>query len=263
MPYTANGKDVFPYVDFDTFEPKPFYDMLRGGILPTTCALNPEAYKEYFEPEFKKGNDIFYVHFSRAMSATFDFMDAALKELKVKYPERKFYEVDTKFITIGSYNILLEIGELFLKGKSVDYVLDWAKTEVDKFAVYFYADDLKFFRKSGRVTGLAAVMGSILKICPIIYMNSDGVMTSIGKERGRRKALERLVQYVVELGDNVTEHKVIIGHCDAQVAVDTLIEMLQAKFDGKLDIEVIPVNPTAGSHCGPDSLGVCFHAIHR
>ena len=61
-----------------------------------------------------------------------------------------------------------------------------AKTNVDKFAVYFYADDLKFFGRSGRVSGLAATMGGLLGIRPIISMNSDGIMSSVAKVKGQK-----------------------------------------------------------------------------
>lgn len=61
MPYTINMKTTYPYVDFKEFDDKTFYDILRGGVLPTTSALNVEEYKAYFEPVFEKGDDILYV----------------------------------------------------------------------------------------------------------------------------------------------------------------------------------------------------------
>ena len=75
MPYSIDAKTVYPYVDFEVFDDHAFYDMLRGGVLPTTSAISRERYIEYFEPEFAAGNDILYVHFSRAMTNTFDAMD--------------------------------------------------------------------------------------------------------------------------------------------------------------------------------------------
>ena len=140
MPYSIDAKTVYPYVDFDEFESKKFYDLLRSGVLPTTSAISKERYIEYFEPEFAAGNDILYVHFSRAMTVTFNAMDQAVAELKAKYPGRNFYEIDTKGITTSSYTIVREVGDLFKAGKSLEEVLEWAKTEVDKFAMYFFAD---------------------------------------------------------------------------------------------------------------------------
>ena len=108
MPYSIDGKTTYPYVDFDRFDDHAFYDLLRGGVLPTTSALSEEQYIQYFEPVFARGDDILYVHFSRAMTATFDSMDHALEQLKEKYPERRFYEVDSKGITTVSYAVHTE-----------------------------------------------------------------------------------------------------------------------------------------------------------
>lgn len=263
MPYSIDGKTVYPYVDFDKFDSHAYYDMLRRGVIPNTSALNKENYITYFEPVFAEGNDILYVHFSRAMSATFESMDQAVRELQEKYPERKFYEIDTKGISIISLNMLQEIGDMYLAGKTAEELVEWGRREADHFAVYFFADDLRFFRHSGRVSGIAGTMGTLLGIRPIIYMNEEGKMVSIGKEKGRQKALDRLINYVVELGDNVKGHRVIIANSDTDEIVNELKNMLIEKFGEDLDIQIVDVNPTAGAHCGPNATGICFHSIHR
>ena len=263
MPYSVDGKTVYPYVDFETFDAKAFYDMLRGGVLPTTSAISEQRYAEYFEPHFKNGDDILYVHFSAAMTITFDAMDKAVAALLEKYPERKFYSIDTKGITLGSYNIVREIGDLYKAGKTAEEIVEWSKTEVDKFATYFFADDLKFFRHSGRVGGLAAVMGTLIGIRPIITINAEGKMVSVGKEKGRVKAMEHLVRVVEELGEDLKDHRMIVGHTDALELAKEVGDMLKEKFGDDLNIEYVVTNPTAGSHCGPNGVGVCFHAKHR
>ena len=263
MPYSIDGRTTYPYVDFDEFDGHAFYDELRNGTLPNTSAISTDQYVEYFEPHFAAGNDIFYVHFSRAMTITFDNMDEALRLLKTKYPERKFYSVDTKAITTLSYAIVIEIGELFKAGKTPEEVLEWASTEVDKFAMYFFADDLKFFKHSGRVSGIAGTMGTLLGIRPIIHMSAAGKMEAFGKEKGRAKAIARLISIVEELGDDVKNHRIYIGHTDAPALVEEFAGALREKLGDDVKYEVVIVNPTAGSHCGPNGLGICFHAKHR
>ena len=135
------------------------------------------------------------------MSGTFENMERALARLKEKYPERHFYEIDTRSISIGALNIVEEIGDMYLAGKSIEEIQAWAAEEIDHFACYYFADDLKFFKRSGRVSGLAATMGTFLGVRPIIYMTPDGRMTNIGKEKGRINAIKRLVSYVKELGE--------------------------------------------------------------
>lgn len=263
MPYSIDGKTTYPYVDFEKFDAHAFYDQLRSGALPNTSAISREKYIEEFEPVFAEGDDILYVHFSRAMTATFDAMDQALEELYARYPGRKLYEIDTKGITIVSLNIVLEVGDMIKAGRPVEEVLEWAKTEVDKFAIYFFADDLKFFKHSGRVTGLAATMGTLLGVRPIIFMNDEGKMVSVGTERGRARAINRLLQYVDDLGEDVKAHRVIVGNTDAPEIVEEVISRLKAKYGEDLRIMKVDVNPTTGGHCGPNGVGVCFHAKHR
>lgn len=263
MPYVKDHKEIYPYEDFETFDYQTFYDELRKGLLPTTCALSPAKYVQYFEPTLQEGKDIVYVHFSEAMSGTFNAMRLAWKMLSEKYPERKLYTIDTKGITICSYAIVREIGDLAKNGASVQEILDWAEREVTKFAVYFYADDLKFFGRSGRVSQITATMGNLFGIRPIITMNENGVMDSISKAKGKRATLAKLMEYVCALEEDIKAHRVIVGHADAYDLALELENMLKTQFGEDLQTEIVVVNPTAGSHCGPDTVGVCFHAKHR
>lgn len=263
MPYVVDEKEVYPYESFKEFESHKFYDMLRSGVLPSTCALSPQKYIEYFEPELKKGNDILYVHFSSAMSGTFNALNIALVDLKENYPERTVHLVDTLGITLGSYNICLEIGELYKKGASIEEIKAWADKEVQKFAIYFYADDLKFFRRSGRVSGLTAFFGGMIGIKPIIYMNAEGKMVTYGKAKGRKQAFSVLLDIMEDLQDDMKSHRVIISHTDAEDIAHQFGELVKERFGSDLELEYAIVNPTAGSHCGPNAIGVSFHAKHR
>jgi len=262
MPYSIDAKTVYPYVDFDSFDAHAFYDVLRGGVLPTTSAISREQYLQYFEEDFKAGNEILYVHFSRAMTNTFDAMDQAVAQLRAQYPAARFEEIDTKGITTISYAIVREVGDLVKAGKTLDEILEWAKAEVDHFAMYFFADDLKFFRRSGRVSGLAATMGTLIGVRPLIHMSQEGKMVSVGTAKGRQKAIQYLVDKVGELGDEIEKHRICIGHTDAPEIARTIAGLIEERY-GKQDIVYVDVNPTAGSHCGPNGVGVCFHAKSR
>ena len=263
MPYSLDGKTVYPYEDYEVFDAHAYYDLLRSGALPTTSALGEEKYISYFEPVFAAGDDILYVHFSEAMSATFGVMRKALEKLKEKYPERKFYEIDTKGITTISLALDIEIGKMYKAGKSAEEMVEWAKDGVYTYAMYFFADDLKFFRRSGRVSGLAATMGTLLGVRPIISMSADGKMDSVGTEKGKNKAMNRLISEMERLGDRVAENPVYIGHTDAPELAEQVAQLIKAKYGEKCDISIVVSNPTTGAHCGPNGVGVCFRSVHR
>ncbi|MBR5943038.1 MAG: DegV family protein [Clostridia bacterium] len=268
MPYTVDGKLICPYEDYEEFNYNEFYGMLRdraaqGGELPTTSSVNAERYKQYFEPFFAQGDEILYVHFSESMSQTFENMRAAVAELKEKYPDAVFREYDTKAITTLGYMLSREAGELYKAGKTADEIIAHLNKEINHYTIYFFADNLKFFKRSGRVGGLAATMGTLLGVRPIIYISEEGKMESIGKERGRFNALERLLTYVEELGDDIRAHRLVVAHTGADEIADQLIEAIKERFGADLEIEKVVVNPTAGAHCGPDSVGICFHSKRR
>ena len=262
MPYSIDAKTTYPYVDFKEFDAHAFYDTLRGGVLPTTSAISKDQYKNYFIRDFAAGNEILYVHFSRAMTNTFDAMDQAIADLKKQFPAARFEEIDTKGITTISYAIVREVGDMVKAGKTLDEILEWAKVEVDKFAMYFFADDLKFFRRSGRVSGLAATMGTLIGVRPLIHMSQAGKMESIGTVKGRPNAVKALVDKVAELGEDIEKHRICIGHTDAPEIAQEVGRQIEERF-GKQNIVYVDVNPTAGSHCGPNGVGVCFHAKNR
>lgn len=263
MPYTIDDKETFPYIDFEKFEPEPFYELLRKGALPKTSALSPDTYIKYFEPEFAAGRDILYVHFSEAMSGTYNAMYLAVEELKAKYPERKFYHFDTKGITLVSMQQVLDAAKWYKDGMDVEEVMKKLEENVYKWSVYFYADDLKFFGRSGRVSGITATMGSIFHIKPIIYMSKEGKMESIDKAVGKKKAIAKLLEHIEAVGDDVANNRILVASTGCQALAEEVVANLKSKYGENIDVQIIDINPTIGSHCGPDCTGVAFRSKTR
>ena len=245
--------------------------MLRGNNmnyddLKNFYSKDKKEYDLYHNLEFLKWfNNILKNGYTSYLnlSALQSFINKLSMWYEYKYPERKFYEIDTKGITLGSYSICLSIGEMYKNGASIEEIQAWADREIDKTAFYFYADDLKFFGKSGRVSGFAAFFGNIIGLKPIIFIDTDGKMKTKDKCRGRKQALQTLLQYVIDLQEDIKAHRVVIAHTDALPIAEEFGNMMKDYFGQDLEIEYEVVNPTAGSHCGPNAMGVTFHAKHR
>ena len=264
MPYLLDDKEVFPYESFQEFDSHSFYEILRHGTIPKTFGLSPEKYISYFEPELQAGKDILYAHFSSALSGTFNSMKIAIDMLEEKYPERRIYILDTKAITGLAYIILLDISKLYKEGKSPEEIIAYVNEESLKHYAFFgFADDLQFFKKSGRVSGLSATLGSILNIKPIISIDDDGKMGAIAKAQGRNGATNTLFKYMEKIGSDIQNHPIIIVHSDAPKLVNNLVTSIKKKYGENLDITILDINPTAGVHCGPNCLGISFYSKGR
>ena len=88
-------------------------------------------------------------------------------------------------------------------------------------------------------------------------------MGSIDKAKGKKATLAKIMQYVKSLQEDIKEHRVVIGHCDSLGLATELEGLLKAEFGEDLNTLIVEVNPTAGSHCGPGTIGVSFYAKHR
>ena len=152
---------------------------------------------------------------------------------------------------------------MYKNGDSVEKILAWADSEVQKHAIYFYVDDLKFFARSGRVSNFSAIMGNIVGIHPILTMRADGMMTALGKAQGRKKTLNKILDMIAEKQEDIASHKIYIGHSDMPDVAEIAENMLKERFGENIDVTKVEVNPTAGCHCGPDGLGIFFHAKNR
>ena len=261
MPYTLGNEEYF-YDMGEKTDFKAFFDQMRAGAVPKTSALNEYAYTEYFEPILARGEDIYYITFSHEMSGTFNAMKNAIAQLKEKYPEREIRFKDTKLISMGA-GLIVYYGALkYKEGATMDEMDAYLDTLVPSFATYFVVDDLTYLHRGGRVSGTSKVVGNMLGIKPILYFNEEGKILNINKVKGFKTALATLVDYLSQKGSELDKYKMYVLHADCEETAKGLVATLKEKF-GDLDIEIQTVGPVIGSHCGPGTIGLAFHAKEK
>ena len=104
-----------------------------------------------------------------------------LEIVREKYPDRKLIVIDST-CSCGGYGLLVDTAaDLRDDGKKMEEIEAWVKENIRNVHHQFYATDLKFFKRSGRVSGLAATAATILGICPIMHLNYDGKIFQLCK----------------------------------------------------------------------------------
>ncbi|MDR3319234.1 MAG: DegV family protein [Clostridiales bacterium] len=255
MPYTIDGEEHF-YDMGENTDFGEFYARIRKGSIPVTSALNSVNYIEYFEPFLAKGEDILYITFSHKMSATFDHMEIALNELKLKYPDRKVLTVDTKTISMGAGLIVYAAAKKFRAGASLEETAAYAEKLSARAGTVFTVDDLNHLKRGGRLGGAAAVIGSLLGLKPMLQFSKEGRIENYAKAKGRKKSIEMLL-------DKAEEKKIDlsmpVSFIDADASdIDVAIAAFRARFGTDCELWNQPVGPVIGAHCGPGTLGLCF-----
>ncbi|MBE7085666.1 MAG: DegV family protein [Clostridiales bacterium] len=261
MPYIVGDEESF-YDMGENHDFKGFFDKMRAGATPKTAALNEYAYMEYFEPVLARGEDIYYITFSHQMSGTFNAMQNVITQLKEKYPERVIRFKDSKLISLGSGFVTYYGALKYREGATMDELDAYLDDLIAHTATYFVVDDLTYLHRGGRVSGLSKFMGNLLGIKPILYFNEEGKILNIDKVKGMKKAMTSLIGYIKEKGMDLDKYKMFIMQADCQSEAETFANNIKATF-GDLDIEIQPVGPVIGAHCGPGTIGLIFHAKEK
>ena len=261
MPYIVDDEEYF-YDMGENTDFKAFFDKMRNGATPKTAALNEYAYTEYFEPILARGEDIYYITFSHQMSGTFNAMKNVIAQLKEKYPEREIRFKDSKLISLGSGFVTYYGALIYKEGATMDELDAYLDDLIEHTAIYFVVDDLTYLYRGGRVSGVSKVVGNLLGIKPILYFNEEGKILNINKVKGFKKALATLLDYMKNKGSELDKYKVYILQADCEQEANAFVENIKAKF-GDLDVEVQPVGPVIGAHCGPGTIGLVFHAKEK
>ena len=261
MPYCLDGKEYFDDLG-QTVDPKTFYDKMRAGATPTTSALNEEVYHEYFEPILASGKDLLFIAFSSQLSGTIQAVYATQKDLLKKYPGRKFIVVDTLAISAPQAILVLKAHEMYREGKTLEEVAWWLEDNKLRAQAWFTVDDLKYLKRGGRVSPAAAAIGTMIDLKPILVENQEGKLASIANVRGRRKAVNYIIERAVENVEDQKEALGIILHGDCMDEAEALKAQLQEKLP-EMDILIRPVGPVIGAHAGPGTLAFCFLGKRR
>jgi DegV family protein with EDD domain len=191
---------------------KAFYDQLRSGVMATTAAVNPDGWANAMEPALKAGKDVLVLAFSSGLSTTYQSAVIAAKELREVYPERTIHVVDTLCAALGQGLLVWYACQKRDAGMSVDELYAWVEDNKKNICHWVTVDDLSHLKRGGRISATTAIVGTMLNIKPIIYVDNEGHLINTAKVRGRKTAMEYLVKKFQETG--LEQDTVFIAHGD-------------------------------------------------
>ena len=245
--YTIDGQE---YTDMYGLSDKEFFQKLREGKMSVTSQINPEEAKEMLEPYVKEGKDVLHLAFSSALSGTCNSMKIAAEELQEEYPEAKVIVVDTLCACMGEAMLLYYALKQKEAGKTIEEVAQWAEENKLHVCHNVTVDDLFHLHRGGRVSKTAAVLGTMVKVKPIIHMDDNGALQVIGKERGRKKSLHKIVDMAVERSKGWDNEIIMITHGDCLEDAEYVAKLVREKM-GVENVFIHNIGTVIGSHTGP------------
>ena len=247
LKYTIDGET---YTDMEGLTGKEFFAKLREGKMSTTSQVNPEEAAEMLEPFLKEGKDILHLGFSSGLSGTLNSMKIAGEMLEEKYPEAKVIVIDTLCACLGEALLLYKALQQKEKGMNIDELAQWVEENKLHVCHNVTVDDLNHLHRGGRVSKTTAVLGTLVQIKPIIHMDNNGKLQVIGKERGRKKSLNKIVDMAVEQSKGWDNDIIMITHGDCIEDAEYVAKLVREKM-GIDNILINNIGTVIGSHTGP------------
>ena len=239
---------------------KAFYDELRGGVMASTAAVNPDGWAGAMEPALKNGKDVLILAFSSGLSTTYQSAVIAAKELQEAYPDRTIQVVDTLCAALGQGLLVWHAAQKRDAGMSIADVTAWVEANKLNVCHWVTVDDLSHLKRGGRISATTAIVGTMLNIKPIIYVDNDGHLINTAKVRGRKTAIDYLAK---KFGETGTDHDtVFIGHGDCAEDAAALEAILKEQH-GVRNVITGYVGPVIGAHTGPGVLVLFFLGSKR
>ena len=260
--YTIDGVPSVYSGDIEHFDVHSYYESLRGGVVVKTSLLNSALFMTHFEPLLKDGTDIVYVAMSSGISGTYNAARTAAQQLMEEYPERFVHIVDSHGCGFGNGMLAIKAAELSRENIPVREAAQILDDMVPHCCQYFTVDDLNFLKRTGRVSGATALIGTTLNIKPILYGDHTGHIVSCAKCRGRKKSIQMLADKYHEKHMNLANPTVFISHGDCLADAERLKELILAETPDA-NVVICPHEPFSGAHVGPGMLGLFFLGKER
>ena len=226
---------------------------------------NMPKVQEIFEEQLKKG-DLLHIAFTSGQSGSVHNAMTAGKLLQEKYPDKKIVVIDSLCSSSG-YGLLVDTAaDMRDSGATLEETAQWVLDNRNKVHHQFFSSDMTQFRRTGRVSGAAAMVATIMNICPIMRLDDKGAIKAYGKVRGKKKAVEATVNAMEEhaQGGRDYDQKCFVCHSqcpeDARMLIDALEERFP-KLKGK--IRLCDIGTIIGSHSGPGTVAVFFMGDER
>ena len=264
--YTIGEEEFVDDMERDPAALPCFYEKIAAGALPRTSQINQATYEEFFEERLQTPGDLLHLSFGSGLSGSVNNAKLAAEALMEKYPDRRIIVIDTLAASSG-YGMLVDYAaDMRDSGCSVEETEQWLLDNRNRLHHQFFCSDLAHFRRSGRVSGATATLGTLLGICPIMRLNDEGRIIAYDKVRGKKKAVAETTRIMLEHAQGGADYDGKCYICNSNCPDEA--EMLKSSLEKAFprlqgNIRICNIGCVIGSHCGPGTVAVFFLGDER
>jgi len=270
MKRILNGKEIAEIFDTDE-DFDNFYDEIKAGAMPSTTQLNPFELKAYFEDILgKTKGDLVHVSLSSGLSTTCANAKSAAAEinkaLEAKKDARRVYVMDSLMGTLGIAHLIDKFIEFRDAGMDTEAAFDKVMHVRDHQQGWVVMTDLFHLKRGGRISGAAALIGTALKLRPIIHLSAKGKLASENKMSGNAKAIKYILSKMEKYGEKFNKDfatsTIWMVRSSKNELYDQLKDAVLAKYPN-VKVNYGIVGPIIGSHLGCGAAAIMWEGAPR
>lgn len=171
----------------------------------------------------------------------------------------KMYVVDTLNIGIGAGIQAIFAGEMLSEGKPLSELIAALENSIKRTHIYFSVATLEYLRRGGRIGKVAAAIGTLLNIKPIITCNEEGVYVTCAKTRGHAQSIAEIIKLATKDAGQYVKYRIMVAHGDALQEAQQVLETLKQRLPACQEFILSELSPALGVHTGPGLVGVGVH----
>ena len=231
-----------------------FYRKLaKASTLPTTSQPSIGDFVQVYDKAAREAAAILSIHISGKLSATINSALNAKDEL----PQVQIEVVDSLCSCMGMGMIVLAAARAAEEGQALSQIRASTEKLIKNMHLFFVVDTLEYLHKGGRIGGAATLLGTALRIKPILCVK-DGQIDALARVRTKRKAVARMLELVEERVQRGAAVHVAVFHAQAVEEALALQQEVRARFDCA-EMHLSEIGACIGTHVGPGAVGLAFY----
>ena len=260
LTYTLEEKDgLKEYLDNFTSadEYVAYYNRLREGVVSRTSMNNPSIHEEHFRKMAESGvKDAIHFTISYGLCRTVDVAREAVEVVKKDFPDFNCLCVECNTTTVGQGFLVKIAIDMRNRGKTLQETFDYVEKNKSKIQHFIIVDSLTHLMRGGRISATSAVVGTLLKVKPILIFNKEGKLQKYKQSTGLKHTIATAVKEAEKYTINKDYPLFTVAHTDNLPMANLLSDSLKTAY--KVKTETRMIGPVIGSHLGPNAVAYIF-----
>lgn len=246
-----DGK-TYETVGPDRLDSESLLEKMKQGAKPTTSQINVGEFEAYFRQQVQSNQPVLYIAFSSVLSGTYQSALIARELVLEDFPEARIDIVDTLAAAGGEGFLVIKAAEAREAGKSLEETKQMILDLLPRLRTYFLVDDLNHLMRGGRLSKTSAIVGNIVNIKPLLWIDASGKLVPLAKVRGRKKGIKEMLKQATS---DIQDPTAVVAYSNDKQSAQSLKEELLSNGEIQ-EVIILPLGPVISAHVGPDTLAV-------